>query len=262
MRASLLLASAALTGGLFFAGGRAAAQVDSTGQTKPELNALPPDTPLPSGAGRNQSEPQLQAVPPTGTFEPARPAQPTAVPAPARRPAPTDAGTPVAPELVKPPSTRTKWFVTGNPDLGFRGSNGYSVFNIGLTALFGYRITDRFAVGPGITYQYVSIKEPGFSTSYSNVGGRIFGQFIITEHIFAHAEIEALRTAPVDRFGFLDLSRRITVNSQFAGLGYRQPMGDHAAFDITVLYNFSQFENRYVYGQPEFRFNFLIDLFR
>ena len=51
-----------------------------------------------------------------------------------------------------------------------------------------------------------------------------------------------------------------TVNSTFAGIGYRQAMGQRAAFDITVLYNFSRDENYFVYGQPEFRFNFLFDL--
>ena len=262
MRASLLLSSAALAAALLLTGSRATAQVDSTGQTKPELNALPPDEPiaLPPGNIKQQGQDAtLEATPAApGTFQPARPAQPAAVPAPARRPVPTDAGTPV---IVKPERARSKWFVTGNTDLGFSGNNRYSVFNIGLSALIGYRITDRFAVGPGITYQHTSIKGPGFSDSYSNVGGRIFGQALITDNIFVHAEAEALRTAPIDRFGFLDLSRRITVNSQFAGLGYRQRMGERAALDIVVLYNFNSFENRYLYGQPEIRFNLLFDLF-
>ena len=224
MRFSLLISSAAFAA-LLLSGGSAAAQTDSTNQQlKPELDALPPDEPqlLPGGNPKQQRQGMVPEAAP-GTFQPARPTQPTGAPVPARRPVPEDAGSPV---IVTPPREKSKWFVTGNPDLGFRGNSGYSVFNIGLSALFGYRITDRFAIGPGLTYQHTSFKGPGFSGSYANVGGRIFGQALITENIFAHAEIEALRTAPIDPLnGFLDLSRRITVNSQFAGLGYRQHMG-------------------------------------
>ncbi len=270
MRASLLLAFAAFTGGLLLSGGGAVAQVDSTQQVKPELNALPPDRPaldpVPVPPSGSPDRPVQQATPaqqaPSGTFQPARPAQPLAVPAPARRPTPTDVGTPVAPELVKPAQEKSKWFVTGNPDLGFSSSSGVNFFNVGLSALLGYRVTERFAIGPGLTYQYSSISVAGFSKSFSNIGGRVFGQALITDNFFIHAEHEALRVEVplIDNLGQLS-TYRATVNSDFAGLGYRQHMGQRAAFDITVLYNFSSANNYFVYGQPEFRFNFLIDLF-
>ncbi len=81
---------------------------------------------------------------------------------------------------------------------------------------------------------------------------------MITDQFFVHAEHESLRYQ-----GLLqDLSTfRTTVNSDFAGLGYRQQMGSRAAFDVVLLYNFSLDNNYFVYNQPEFRFNFLIDLF-
>ncbi|MBC7447319.1 MAG: hypothetical protein H7330_04615 [Hymenobacteraceae bacterium] len=271
MRVSLLLSSAAFAGMLLLTGGQAYAQVDSTDQAKPELNALPPDrpvldpTPLPPAGGTVRPTGEAQPTPapaaPGGVFQPARPAQPMAVPAPARRPTPAELGTPVTPEVVRPAREKSKWFVAGNPDLGFRGSNGASSFSIGLAALLGYRLTDHFAIGPGLTYQYIAIKGPGFSESFSNVGARVFGQALVTDNIFVHAEMEALRTPAVDRAGYLDLARRITVNSTFAGLGYRQHMGQRAAFDIVILYNFNYADNYFIYNQPEFRFNFLFDLF-
>jgi hypothetical protein len=153
--------------------------------------------------------------------------------------------------------------VTGNPDLGFSSRDGYSFFNVGLTALFGYRVTDRLAIGPGMTYQYSSIDGKG----YSNLGGRIFAQGIITESIFLHAEHEALRAEvpvivfdPVTRQNVLS-TFRTNVQSTFAGPGYRQRMGSRAAFDIVLLYNFNRAENFFLYNQPEFRFNLLFDLF-
>ncbi len=268
MRASLLLSSVALGAALLLTSGRATAQVvDSTSVEPPkqELNALPPDAPTPQPTRPRQvltPQPQPQQVTPPpatdpGTFQPARPAQPNVLPQPAKRPIPGSVGKTV--ETV-PIREKSKWFVTGNPDLGFGGGSGISVFNVGLSALFGYRLTDRFAIGPGLTYQYSSIRGNGFSTSYSNVGARVFGQAIVTENIFVHAEAEALRTPSIDRLGYLDLSRRVTIYSQFAGLGYRQHISERAAFDIMVLYNFAQFETRYLYGQPEFRFNLLFDL--
>ncbi len=265
MRAPLLLFSFTLAALLLTRQG-AVAQTDSTEQVKPALNSLPPDRPVlnpvptlpPAGSGT--PAPAGGGAP--GTFQPARPAQPTAVPAPARRAVPEDAGSAVPQQSVTLGRGPSRWFVAGNPDLGFSASGGYSFFNVGLSTLLGYRITERFAIGPGLTYQYSSISGLGVqSIRYSSIGARLFGQALITDNIFAHAEIEALRTPLVDRLGILYPDRRALVQSTFAGLGYRQAMGSRAALDIMVLYNFNRTENYYIYGQPEFRFNLLFDLF-
>lgn len=263
MRFSLLLSSTALAGALLLTSGRAAAQVDSVHQIKPSLNDLPPSepepfvTPLPGGSNPKQHDQVAPAATP-GTFQPARPAQPSVVPTPAKRPLPTDVGTQVPDPVKETKRERSKWFVAANPALGFSSIQGFSYFNAGLTALFGYRVTDRFAIGPGLNYQYSSINGTGFS----NVGARVFAQGLLTDNIFIHAEHEALRVEVplVDNFGRLT-TYRTTVNSTFGGLGYRQPIGSRAAFDIMLLYNFSREENFFIYGQPEFRFNFLFDLF-
>ena len=266
MRASLLLPSLALAGALLLTGSRAVAQVDSTNQAKPELNALPPDrpaldpTPLPPVSPTAPATPRAVPTPsaPPGTFQPARPAQPSAVPPPAVRPVPTDAG--VATPAPAPAPGPAKWFVTGNPDLGFGNNGDYSFFSVGLAALFGYRFTDRLAAGPGLTYQYSLLNGTGFS----NVGARVFGQFLISDYIFAHVEYEKLSAKLLDYDKSVAtrtlVTYRTTVSSLFAGLGYRQQLGSRTALDFLVLYNFNRLENSFVYGQPEFRFNLLFDL--
>ena len=260
MRFSVFITAALLGSGLTLAGHRATAQtqVDSTGQGRPELNALP-DVAAPLPPLANPKQQRDNVAPDTnepGTFQPARPAQPAAVPAPAKRPVPANAGQQVQ---TTPVRVRSKWFVAGNPDIGFSSGNGVSYFNIGLATLLGYRITDRLAVGPGLTYQYSSISATGFSRKFSNVGARIFAQGLITDNIFIHAEHEILRAETLR----VDLSTyRTTLNSTFAGIGYRQSFGGRTAFDIMALYNFNYSENSFVYGQPEIRFNFLFDVFQ
>ncbi len=277
MRASLLLSTLVLTGTLLLASNRAAAQVtDSTEQVKPELNGLPPDrpsldaTPQAPPAGQPAVRPTQPTPQPTpqpdapGTFQPARPPQPRAVPAPAPRPIPQGIGTVKPPEPVMVAKPPAKWYVTGNPDLGFSSSYGISFFNAGLSAMFGYRFTERFAAGPGFVYQYSSINGIGFS----NIGGRIFGQALITDKFFVHLEQEFLRAQsplflqnPTNGSIVYQGNELLTIKSTFGGIGYRQRFSDRAAFDILLLYNASYDQNSFLYGQPELRFNLLFDLF-
>jgi hypothetical protein len=127
--------------------------------------------------------------------------------------------------------------------------------------MLGYRLTDRFAIGPGLIYQYYSFSNGSTKFSFSNVGARVFGQAVITDNIFIHAEHEVLRTPYVDAAGYLYPDRRTSLNSTFLGGGYRQHLGSRTALDIMMLLNLSYETNFYVYGQPEIRFNILFDLF-
>lgn len=255
--------------------GVSAQVVDST-QVKPELNTLPPDRPalepvpqLPTSPTPAPSRPAPAAPAPApapapgGGFQPARPPQPNAQPGPARNSA-VDAGTPVAPPTVTPEPPPARWFVEGNPDIGFGGSDDFTYFSLGLSAYLGYRISDRLAIGPGAVYQYTSFGPYKFS----NVGGRVFGQFVIAENFFLHGEHEVLLAeVPVQLFSatshqYLGLAKeKTTLNSTFLGIGYRSRLGQRFALDIMALYNFDRDTNYFIYSQPELRFNLLFDLF-
>ena len=166
MRFSHLFSSAAVVAALLLAG-QASAQVDTTG-VKPQLDALPPleEPPLlppmgnPKQSMDNMPPAASPQTAPEGTFQPARPAQPKATLPAAKRPVPEGVGSPV-PTTSEKESGSSKWFVTGNPDLGFSSSYGYRFFGVGVAAMLGYRITDRFAAGPGLVYNYSSISGNG-----------------------------------------------------------------------------------------------------
>ncbi len=259
--------------GLLLTSGTARAQVTPTPPPpdKPVLDALPPlePTTTPRPVLRNEyGEPERDEPRPPQPgqvddgFRPARPPQPTQVPTATRPVAPTG-GTPTAPPATAPPveTAEPKWFVGGNPTLGFTSAYGVSYFNAGVAALLGYRVNDKIAIGPGLTYQYASYGGVGTT----NIGARAFGQFLISDAVFAHVEHEVLR-ADVPYQIFTSSStyrieiRKRTFNSSFAGLGYRQYLGSRTMLDFMVLYNFNRSENALVYGQPEFRFNLLFNL--
>lgn len=270
------LVAVGCAGLLLLTGGAARAQVAPTSPPpppdKPVLDALPPLEPTtsPRPVLRNEyGEPERDEPRPTQPgqvddgFRPARPAQPTQVPTPAARPMAPTVGTPAPAPPAAPPveTTEPKWFVGGNPTLGFNSSGGISYFNAGFAGLLGYRLNDKIAVGPGLTIQYASYS----GTSTVNYGARAFGQFLITEAIFAHVEHEVLQAQVPKIILTSPTTVQITpenkvFNSSFAGLGYRQYLGARSMLDIMVLYNFNRSDNYRIYGQPEFRFNLLFNL--
>lgn len=106
-------------------------------------------------------------------------------------------------------------------------SNG---INISALPRVGYKVTNNFSVGVGLTYQYISRD----NLSVTNYGGNVFSRYNITQEIFAHAEYEYLN------FQYYLPTRQKTrkgYNSMLVGGGYYKPFGGRAAANVTVLYN-------------------------
>ncbi|TYZ06343.1 hypothetical protein FY528_18390 [Hymenobacter lutimineralis] len=222
-----------------------AAQTTDSTSTKPQLN-----TGLPTAPARNQ---------PT----PAPVYQPEGVPAEAT---PRAENVPAAPPQVQQaPTVPRRFFLYSNFGLGFSSNPYYgSQFNASIAPAIGYRVTERLALGPGISYAYNRISPPrgvqgqGFSTNSFGVKG--FMQFIVFQEFFLHGEYEVTRAEALyqDNTGRVFVGKT-TVNTPLLGAGYRQQFGDRAAGDITLLYNFNDGIND-IYGQPVVRFSFLFDL--
>lgn len=131
-----------------------------------------------------------------------------------------------------------------NPDkkpfyerLYFGGNIGLqfgSVTFIDVSPLVGYKVTEDFSIGAGITYIYIKYN---YFNSYSTdiYGGRIFSRYYFLENLFAHAEVEQL-SGQWDYF----TNRRFFVTSVLAGAGYRQPISDRASMNLLVLWNFNE----------------------
>ncbi|MBR0570410.1 hypothetical protein KB205_07275 [Microvirga sp. STS03] len=126
--------------------------------------------------------------------------------------------------------------------LYFGGSFGLqfgSYTNITLLPIIGYKVTDKFSVGTGVVYHFIS--DGGISLN--NFGGRGFTQMevfdIMDGALLAHAEVEVLSR----EYLMLDNSNRPlyklrkTMTLPMIGIGYRQRIGEKASLDLLLLYN-------------------------
>lgn len=138
----------------------------------------------------------------------------------------------------------------GGFNLGFVGGNNNSRFDLGISPMVGFKVTEAFSVGPrvGIQYSYIrgigtdGVRHKVEPISYS-VG--MFGRYKAFTNFFAHAEygVESEQQIfgtnsgllAIDTNGDVITARR-NVNNFFAGLGYTS--GDIIAYEISLLYNF------------------------
>lgn len=245
---------------------------------------------LPAHRAQAQDKPVLNSAPPGPPPAPPRPVEPTRTteptpPTPTTAPEPTMAPTPQpspdAPSGLNFPNRNVpqsgsaadqpmkKKFIYTNFGLGFSSYNRLSQFNVSAAPALGFRITDKFAIGPGISYAYSSYSVPdGYAItaagasniSTSSLGVKAFAQYIIYKEFFLHAEYEVTNAQLLgeDGYGYLQKVNR-TVTTPLLGAGYRSYLGENAAVDIVGLYNFDS--NIYsLYPGLVIRFSFLFNI--
>ncbi|RSK45244.1 hypothetical protein [Hymenobacter rigui] len=227
---------------------------DTTRTVKPQLNTAPPGSaPAPTAPPVYQPAPVQAPVPDRNVPASNAPYDPS-------RPSGMDL--PQRPGVAAPAPPLRRYFLYTNFGLGFNSYNGYSQFSGSLAPAIGYRFTERFAAGPGISYAYNSYSFSGLPTIKTNsIGLKAFAQFIAYKEFFLHAEYEVTNaeTLGIDYTTNTVFTYKHTVRTPLAGAGYRTRFSDRAAADIVVLYNFNDgFDD--IYGQPVIRFSFLFDL--
>lgn len=160
----------------------------------------------------------------------------------------------------------TKLFVYSGIGLGYSSFYGYSNFNFSISPAIGYRVTDRFSIGPGISYAYNHYGQdysngPSSSISTSSFGAKVFAQLMVYNNFFIHAEYESTKAQflAVDQYNQYVGTVTRTVQTPLAGIGYRSQISNRAAADIVVLYNFQDNYNS-IYPNPVIRFNFLFNI--
>lgn len=137
---------------------------------------------------------------------------------------------------------------------GFSGGNQY--VNIAVSPLIGYKFTEQFSGGLQITYQYVKFLE----ATASNYGGGPFLRYNFTQKFFGYTQYEYLNYLPLGSTNSSE--NRYHFNSWFVGIGYSEPLGDRAAFNIMALYNLMHKDGRSPYQSPlQFRVGFAVGLF-
>lgn len=139
----------------------------------------------------------------------------------------------------------------------FGGNFSFNVGNrltyIDVSPLAGYMVNDKFSVGLGATYLYLSrefeVFPSGdrFKVQNSVYGGRAFLRHSVIDNFFAHVEFESLNT----EFPTFDGSQGTTrewVPGLFIGGGMFQPVFARGGVNITVLYNLLHDELRSPYN--------------
>jgi hypothetical protein len=148
------------------------------------------------------------------------------------------------------------------------------------------RVVDQLHLGVGFSYDYLKSKNYFWDDTtkqyidfQANVfGGRVFARYYLRSlldgflgNLFGHAEYEYLYyTRPFTRdpkgnifdpFGYPYKRGKdiLEISSLYIGLGYEQPITEHAFLDIMVLYNVNETYNS-PYSNPLFRLGFGIRL--
>lgn len=142
------------------------------------------------------------------------------------------------PRLVQQTKLIDKFFFGGNIGLQF---GYYSYVNI--SPVVGYRISERFNAGVGITYIYMSAG-PNVAHLF---GGKMFGQGMIWNGIFGHLEYEIINYPNILVTGGLG---RNNANAIFIGPGYQQNFGRRSFSQIMLLYNVIYDRNNSPYSTP------------
>lgn len=127
--------------------------------------------------------------------------------------------------------------------LFFGGGLGLQFGDIDLVSLapeVGYRFTDRFSAGIGVSYFYISASGPqSFSTNI--YGGKVFGSFSVFKNLFVHAEYEVLNLETrYFNYNMYSQQKRFNIGSCLVGPGYKFEMGERSSVNLLLLWNLNE----------------------
>lgn len=135
---------------------------------------------------------------------------------------------------------------------------GTGIISFGVSPIIGYRITDRFAAGISLGYQYYRVKDFWGVYNQANNGnlefynlnqnmfsGGVWARYIVWDNLFLHSELEynitRYKTYLSDNVtGIRKETVSTSVPCLLLGGGYRQPVGEHMSFVIMALYDVLQ----------------------
>ena len=112
---------------------------------------------------------------------------------------------------------------------------------IELSPQVGYRLTDKFVPGIGITYIYQNFRQGSLHYENSVYGGSIFSKYFFTEKFFGHVEYEMLNVEyPIYGPNLVPMIDRKWISSFYIGGGYSQPLGERGFAQIMILFELIQ----------------------
>ncbi len=150
------------------------------------------------------------------------------------------------------PGAKPNWMeritLGGNFGLSF---GNYTYVN--LSPLVGYRFTDRFTAGGGVTYIYSRVRYTGLQTYSSSIyGGRVMAQYAVIPRLAPTIEYEALNVPYLDYTDVGVVEARRWIGNPMVGATVLFPIGKKSNFGLTALYNLNYTTNQMYspYGSP------------
>lgn len=135
---------------------------------------------------------------------------------------------------------------------GFYASQYGNVVYVTANPNIGYRITDEFTVGMGLTYSYTSLKNQYGKYSQSIYGPGVFGRYKIFDRAFLQIQYDKLNQP--DYYSGND--KRTWVEYLYAGGGYFQSFGENSGLMYSILYNLTPGRNS-IYYNPLIQIGFV-----
>ena len=127
---------------------------------------------------------------------------------------------------------KERLYIGGNVGAWF-GNTTY----INLSPIVGCKISKKFSVGTGVTYNY-------FSQTYRNqkyestiYGGNIFARYLALENAFVQVGWDRLS---VPNYNSPKLNTRVWVDNILIGGGYRQHFSEKGTFVAAIFYNINE----------------------
>lgn len=157
-------------------------------------------------------------------------------------------------------------------------SFGTGYANLGLSPMVGYKITDNFAAGVGISYQYyrnkyelVTVVDQNnvplgviqYDRKTSLYSANIWLRYLVWRNFFVHVQPEMMNlgvpTLVQDPVGNVAVGEeREYVPAVLVGAGLRQPISGSLSLYAMLLYDVIQDERSPYYKQLDFRIGFNI----
>ncbi len=129
-------------------------------------------------------------------------------------------------------SFKERLYFGGNVGAWF-GSTTY----INLSPLVGVKITKKFSVGAGVTYNYFSQTYQGQKYTSTIYGGSAFARYFVMDNLFLQGGWD--RLSVVNPASLLP-GGRTWVDNILLGGGYRQAFSERGNFVAAIFYNVNQ----------------------
>jgi hypothetical protein len=116
-----------------------------------------------------------------------------------------------------------------------------------LSPVVNCALNKRINVGLGLIYNYYGYNSGASKFSYSIYGLHSYALGFLTKNVFAKVEFNHLLQPNVYSY---NLNDKVWVSYVYVGGGFRQPLGDRAAFYTSIMYNVNQNAQSIFYANP------------